>query len=101
MLLQNFRYCTVDVKCVLFRFYCTTMYCCLLWFNSTSSNIKKLTVSYNGVLRRLLLIVKPYSAREMFVTNNISLFYEIFRNCIYNNNSNNNNNTLCFFIRTY
>ena len=65
MLLRNFRYCTVAVKCMLFRSYFTNMYCCPLWFNSTSSSIKNLKASYNGVLRLLLFIVKPYSAREM------------------------------------
>ena len=83
MLLRNFRYCSVDVKCMLFRSYCTNMYCCPLWFNSTSSSIKKLKASYNGVLRRLLLIVKPYSASEMFVTHNIPSFYELLRKCVY------------------
>ena len=47
------------------------------------SSIKKLKASYNGVLRRLLLIVKPYSASEMFVTHNISHHYELLRKCIY------------------
>ena len=83
MLLRNFRYCSVDVKCMLFRSYCTNMYCCPLWFNSTSCSIKKLKASYNGVLRRILLIVKPYSASEMFVTHNIPSFYELLRKCIY------------------
>ena len=59
------------------------MYCCPLGFNSTSSSIKKLKASYNGVLRCLLLIVKPYSASEMFVTHNIPSFYELLRKCIY------------------
>ena len=58
MLLRNFRYCSDDVQCMLFRSFCTNMYCCPLWFNSTSSGIKKLKASYNGVLRRLLLIVQ-------------------------------------------
>ena len=35
MLLRNFRYCSDDVKCMLFRSYCTNMYCYPLWFNST------------------------------------------------------------------
>ena len=83
MLLCNFRYCLVDVKCMLFRSYCTNMYCCPLWFYSRSSSIKKLKASYNGVLRRLLLIVKPYSASEMFVTHIIPSFYELLRKCIY------------------
>ena len=45
MLLRNFRHCSVDVKCMLFRSYCTNMYCCPLWFNSTSGSIKKLKSS--------------------------------------------------------
>ena len=76
MLLRNFRNYSADVKCMLFRSYCTNMYCSSLWFNSTSSSIKKLKASYNGVLRSLLLIVKPYSPSEMFVTHNIPSFYE-------------------------
>ena len=55
-LLRNFHYCSDDVKCLLFCSFCTNMYCSPLWFNSTSSNIKKLKTSYNGALRRLLLI---------------------------------------------
>ena len=39
-----------------------------LWFNSTKSSIKKLSTSYNSVLRRLLCISKPYSASYMFVS---------------------------------
>ena len=57
-LLRNFRYCSDDVKCLLFRSFCTNMYCSPLWFNSTSSCIKKLKTSYNGALRQLLLIKK-------------------------------------------
>ena len=68
---------------MLFRSYCTNKYCCPLWFNSSFSSIKKLKASYNGALRCLLLIVKPYSTSEMFVTHNISSFYELLRKCIY------------------
>ena len=34
---RKFRYCSDDVKCMLFRSFCTNMYCSPLWFNSTSS----------------------------------------------------------------
>ena len=54
MLLRNFRYCSNEVKCSLFKSFCTNTYCCPLWFNSTSSSVKKLKCSYNSVLRRLL-----------------------------------------------
>ena len=60
------------------------MYCCPLWFNSTSSSIKKLKWSYNSVLRRLLCIRMPYSASAMFVTHGIPSFYELLRKCINN-----------------
>ena len=70
-LVRNFRYFSDDVKCMLFLSFCIKMYCSTLWFNSTSSSIKKLKTSYNGALRRLrLLINKPYSA-------------SLFRKCIY------------------
>ena len=46
MLLRNFRYCTNDVKCIqVFKSFCANMYCCPLWFNATSSTIKKLKTS--------------------------------------------------------
>ena len=35
MLLRNFRYCGREVKCMSFKSFCTNMYCCPLWFNST------------------------------------------------------------------
>ena len=84
MLLRNFRYCSNEVKCTLFKSFCTNMYCCPLWFNSTSSSVKKLKCSYNSVLRRLLCIRMPYSASAMFVTHGIPSFYELLRKCIYN-----------------
>ena len=77
MLLRNFRYCTNDVKCTLFKSYCANMYGCPLWFNSTSSIIKKLKTSYNSALRNLLLIKKPHSASAMFVAHGIPSFVRI------------------------
>ena len=79
-----FWYCSNEVKCSLFKSFCTNMYCCPLWFNSTFSSVKKLKCSYNSVLRRLLCIRMPYSASAMFVTHDIPSFYELLRKCIYN-----------------
>ena len=83
LLLRNFRYCFDDVKCTLFQSYCTNMYCCQLWFNSTKSSLIKLSTSYNSVLRRLLCISKPYSASNMFVSRGIPSFAELLRKSIY------------------
>ena len=83
LLIRNFRYCTDNVKCYLFQSYCTSMYCCQLWFNSTKSSLKKLRTSYNSALRRFLAISKPYSASQMFVSRGILSFDELLRNSIY------------------
>ena len=50
LLLRNFRHCSDQVKCVLFQTYCTNLYCCQLWFNSTKSSLKKLSTSYNPLI---------------------------------------------------
>ena len=83
LLLRNFRHCSDQVKCVLFQTYCTNLYCCPLWSNCTKSSLKKLSTSYNSVLRRLLGISKPYSASEMFVSRGIPTFAELLRTSIY------------------
>ena len=46
LLLRNNKHCSDQVKCVLFQTYCTNLYCCQLWFNSTKSILKKLSTSY-------------------------------------------------------
>ena len=56
LLLGNFRFCRNKIKISLFKSFCTNMYCCPLWFNSTSSGVKKLKCSYNNVLRRLFCV---------------------------------------------
>ena len=83
LLIRNFRYCTDNVKCYLFQSYCTSMYYCQLWFNSTKGSLKKLKTSYNSALRRFLVISKPYSASQMFVSRGILSFDELLHKSIY------------------
>ena len=45
MLIRKFFKCTVDVKCYLFKTYCSTLYCSAMWFDSTKSAMKKLKVT--------------------------------------------------------
>ena len=37
MLIRNFFKCSVNIKCYLFKTYCSAMYCSALWFNSTKT----------------------------------------------------------------
>ena len=50
MLIRTFFKCSVDVKCYLFKTYCSTMYCSAMWFDTTKSAMKKLKVAYNNSL---------------------------------------------------
>ena len=82
LLIRNFRYYTDNVKCYLFQSYCTSMYCCQLWFNSTKSSMKKFRTSYNSALRWFPTISKPYSASQMFVSRGIVSFDELLRKSV-------------------
>ena len=42
MLLRKFSYCSPDVKCCMFKSYCSTMYCSSIWFDSTVTSMRKL-----------------------------------------------------------
>ena len=67
MLIRKFFNCSVDVKCHVFKTYCSTLYCSAMWFNNTKSAMKKLKVAYNNSLRRLLSLPTYNNASEMFV----------------------------------
>ena len=88
LFLRNFRHCSDNVKCTLFQSYCTNMYRCQLWINSTKSSLIKLSTSYtckayNSVILRLLCISKPYSSSNMLVSRGIPSFDELLRKFIY------------------
>ena len=53
MLISKFSKCSVNVKCYLFKTYCSTMYCSALWFNNTKTALPKLKIAYNNSLRKL------------------------------------------------
>ena len=83
MLLRKFSYCSPDVKCCMFKSYCSTMYCSSMWFDSTVTAMKKLKIAYNNGLRRILNLPKYNSASEMFVNRHIPSFYELLRKFVY------------------
>ena len=74
MLIRKFFKCSVDVKCYLFKTYCSTMYCSAMWFDTTKSAMKNL-----NSLRRLYSFSTYNSASEMFAVLNIPSFGELLR----------------------
>ena len=83
MLLRKFSYYSPDVKCCMFKSYCSTMYCSSMWFGSTVTAMRKLKIAYNNGLRRILNLPKYNSASEMFVNLNIPSFDELLRKFVY------------------
>lgn len=83
ILMRKFANCSDDVKCMLFKTYCTSLYCCQLWYMTSKTAMNKLRIAYNNSLRRILHIPKRSSASEMFVCLNVPSFGEILRKNIY------------------
>ena len=77
MLIRKFFKCSIDVKCYLFKTYCSTMYCSAMWFDTTKSAMKNLKVAYDNSLCRLLSLSTHNSASEMFAVLNIPPFGEL------------------------
>ena len=61
MLIRKFFKCTVDVKCYLFKTYCSTLYCSAMWFDSTKSAMKKLKVAVTAAVAVMTNDVTNYS----------------------------------------
>ena len=67
----------VQIHVHIARYHISTRYSMLLKL------LKKLRTSYNSALRRFLVISKPYSASQMFVSRGILSFDELLRKSIY------------------
>ena len=74
LLLRKFSRCSVEVKCYLFKTYCSNLYCTPMWFDCTKTALKN-----NNSLRRFMGLPWCNSASEMFVNLNIRSFDELLR----------------------
>ena len=83
MLIRKFTKCSPDVKCFLFKSYCSNLYCSILWYDCSKTALKNLRIAYNNSLQKLLGIPKYNSASEMFVCLNIPSFKELLRKYVY------------------
>ena len=83
LLLRKFSKCSVDVKCYLFKTYCSNLYCAPMWFDCTKTALKKMEVAYNNSLRRFMILPWPNSASEMFANLSFPSFDELLRIFVY------------------
>ena len=79
LLLGKFSKCSVNVKCYLFKTYCSNLYCAPMWFDCTKTVLTKLKVAHNNSLRRFMGLPWHNSASEMFVNLNINHLVNSFK----------------------
>ena len=53
-IISIFSHCTIDVKLLLIKSYCTSFYCGYMWTDYTKTTYIKLRVAFNNVYRRIL-----------------------------------------------
>ena len=63
MLSRKFAMCSPDVKCTLFKSFCSNMYCSTMWYNGAVTAMRKLKIAYRccGVSIWMLSVSVPYS----------------------------------------
>ena len=83
MLLSRFKKCSIEVKCQLFKSYCSNLYCSQFWYEGHKGKVKKLVVAFNNSLCRFLQLPKCNSASDMFVRCNIPSFGELHRRYVF------------------
>ena len=70
-----------EAKILLFKSFCSNVYCCCLWCSYNASFLDKVRVVYNNSFRILLKLPKFCSASNMFVERRVPSFGEMLRKC--------------------
>lgn len=79
----KFSKCSLVVKNVLFRSYCTQFYCSQLWNHFSKSSYQRIKVAYNDSYRILHNVPRFISARELQVHNNVITFDALLRKSMF------------------
>ena len=77
---RRFHMCSLEVKNVLFRTFCTPLYTCQLWSRYTARSLHKLYVAYNNAFRMMHHLPTYCSASEMFTVNRVPNCAAVIRN---------------------
>ena len=81
---RRFHMCSVEVKNMLFRTFCTPLYTCKLWWRFTAQSWHKLRVAHNNAYRMLHHLPTYCSASQMFTDNTVPNYCQaVVRNLTY------------------
>ena len=71
ILIKNFKSCSDEVKCQLFKTYCSSFYCCQLWSDFNMESSRRLRVAYNRIFRILMKLEKRISMSTTFIEHHV------------------------------
>ena len=72
-IIRNFKQCSEDVKYLLFKIYCNSLYGSQLWCNFTKDSFNQLRVAYNNTIFKVLMnMKKDASMSEQFIEHNVN-----------------------------
>ena len=83
LLVRNFHRCSVEIKAMLFTMICGSLYTPQLWGNFTQATMRKLTVAYHGIFKKMLNLPRLTSNSVTFVNCNVLTFQEVLRKVIF------------------
>ena len=84
LIVRKYKFCSVKVRCFLFKTFCYSIYGATLWSRCSNATMQKLKVCYNKVFRMLLGYPPWHSARSLFVNHSVRSFEELQRYNCYN-----------------
>ena len=78
-LIRNFKFCSTDVKCMLFKTYFSSIYGCSMWTSYTKKSLNCVKVAHNSIFRKLLGLKRDASISSEMATCNVNHFKVIHR----------------------
>lgn len=84
LIVNRFKQCSSDVKHLLFKTFCISMYGCMLWSCYTDNVLRKCCVAFNNIYRALFKINNRVSISKEYVTQNVNSFAVLRRKSAYN-----------------
>ena len=82
-ILRKFHMCSIEVKVVLFKTYCTSLYTAHLWTNYLNSSINNFYIAYHNVMKLFIGLPKREHNRPLCVQYDIPFGPALIRNLIY------------------
>ena len=79
LLVRKYKFCSVKVRCYLFKTFCYSVYGTTLCSPCNTATMKKLKVCYNKVFKMLLGYSPWHSVRRMFISQSVRSYDELHR----------------------